>query len=367
MKKIIFPVLILFILLIGCHKRGNTVNNDWVLGPFTKVDSVNPIMKRDNGPVFHDPVSGRLVHWEGKDVFNPAAVVRNDTLFLLYRAEDFVGKYNGTSRIGLAWSLDGLHFHRESEPVLYPSNDSFKKYEWEGGIEDPRVVRDSSGIYYMTYTAYDGKTARLCVATSTDLRHWTKHGPVFLNADNGKFVNTWSKSGSIVSTRKGDQIIATRINGKYWMYWGDTNIFLASSDNLIDWIPVTGNDGNPLPVLKPRKHKFDSDLVESGPPALITNAGIRLIYNGRNNPHTGTKALPSGTYSGGQALFNIHHPSQLIGRTSSYFIKPSKSYELKGQVNNVTFLEGLAPFHNHWFLYYGTADSRIAVAVAPLK
>lgn len=367
MKKVIFPVLMLFILLIGCHKRSNTVSNNWVLGPFTKVDSVNPIMQRDEGPVFHDPVSGRMVHWEGKDVFNPAAVVRNDTLFLLYRAEDHVGKYNGTSRIGLAWSLDGLHFHRNTEPVLYPANDRFKTYEWEGGIEDPRVVRDSSGTYYMTYTAYDGTTARLCVATSTDLKHWTKHGPAFMKADSGKFVNTWSKSGAIVSRQVGNQIIATKVNGKYWMYWGDTNIFLASSNNLIDWKPVTGVNGNPLPVLKPRQQKFDSGLVESGPPALITEAGIRLIYNGRNDPDTGTTDLPSGTYSGGQALFDIHDPSHLIARTATYFIKPSKSYELQGQVNNVTFLEGLAPFHHQWYLYYGTADSRIAVAVAPQK
>ncbi|HEY4877300.1 MAG TPA: hypothetical protein VIH86_17105 [Puia sp.] len=44
-------------------------------------------------------------------------------------------------------------------------------------------------------------------------------------------------------------------------------------------------------------------------------------------------------------------------------MKPDKSYEISGQVNNVCFVEGLANFNNRWFLYYGTADSKIAVAV----
>jgi len=56
----------------------------------------------------------------------------------------------------------------------------------EGGCEDPRVVEDSAGTYYMTYTAFDGTLARLMVASSLDLLHWTKHGPAFGQAYNGK-------------------------------------------------------------------------------------------------------------------------------------------------------------------------------------
>ena len=46
-----------------------------------------------------------------------------------------------------------------------------------------------------------------------------------------------------------------------------------------------------------------------------------------------------------------------------YFMKPEKNYELTGEVNNVCFIEGLAQFKDKYFLYYGTADSKIAVAV----
>ena len=75
-------------------------------------------------------------------------LVRHDTLFLLYRAEDSIGKYAGTSRIGLAYSTDGLHFTKHPLPVFYPGNDSLKKYEWEGGCEDPRIVEDDNGQYF---------------------------------------------------------------------------------------------------------------------------------------------------------------------------------------------------------------------------
>src|SRR5690606_13562917 len=158
--------------------------------------------------------------------------------------------YNGTSRIGLAESEDGMHFIKRGEPVLYPQEDAFKRYEWEGGCEDPRIVEDSSGRYILTYTAYDGTTARLFVASSADLVNWTKHGSVFGKAEDGKYADIWSKSGSIITRREGDKLIATRINGKYWMYWGESNIYAASSDNLIDWTPVPEED--------PAKRSYDS-------------------------------------------------------------------------------------------------------------
>src|SRR5947209_12687181 len=87
----------------------------------------------------------------------------------------------------------------------------------------------------MTYTAYDGTTARLFIAASKDLIHWAKHGSVFKNAENGKYIDYWSKSGSIICKREGEKMIATKINGKYWMYWGESNIYMATSENLIDW------------------------------------------------------------------------------------------------------------------------------------
>jgi len=352
-------------------------STDWALVNFEKVDSANPVLQPGTGS-FVDPITRSHISWEEKDVFNPAIVVRDGKIYMLYRAQDKVGKPAGTSRIGMAVSSDGLRFVRQPEPVLYPSEDAEKRYEWEGGCEDPRITQDAQGIYYMTYTAYDGSQARLMVATSADLAHWTKKGHAFARAYGGKYVDKWSKSGSIVSTYEPDgRVVATKIGGKYWMYWGDQFIWAATSDDLINWTPVEKHPGEADPValrgqalampdlkivVPTRAKHFDSDLVESGPPAMLTDKGILLIYNSRNIPAIGDTSLAEGTYAASQVLLDKTDPLKTVHRLNSWFMKPDKPYEITGQVNEVCFLEGLALFKGQWFMYYGTADSRIAVA-----
>ena len=373
-KIIIELLLTLFTVILQVRIALPQVKS-WMLGPFSKADSINPILMPDMNSKFFCPERQSEVNWEAKDVFNPAAVVKDGKVYLLYRAEDKIGKPAGTSRIGIAWSNDGVHFTKDTTPILYPENDFMKKYEWEGGCEDPRIVEDDKGNFIMTYTSYDGMLARLSVASSKDLIHWKKQGLAFSKAYNGKYINFWSKSGSIVCRLKDNNLVAEKIKGKYWMFWGDNNIYLASSTNLLDWTPVefegdTVNNDLPdyasgmrklKPVFGPRNGKFDSRLVEPGPPAIITDSGILLIYNGANR---NDQSLPRGTYSGGQILFDINNFFHVLNRSGSCFFKPERSYELSGQVNNVCFLEGLVYFKNLWFLYYGTADSKIAVAVS---
>jgi predicted GH43/DUF377 family glycosyl hydrolase len=369
------------VIISACSSRNDehTEFPEWGLGPFSKVDSVNPVLQPDALLTFEDPVLQDLIRWEEKDVFNPAAVVRNDTLFLLYRAEDTVGKSAGTSRIGLAWSTDGMHFNKNQHPVLFPDSDPQLEWEWDGGCEDPRVVQDESGTYIMTYTAYDGSKARLFVASSPDLYHWTKHGSAFAALKDHKYANGWSKSGSIVSSYETGTPVAKKIGGKYWMYYGDQNIWMATSDDLINWTPMPDNSKKAKvametrgiakqfselkPVLAPREKKFDSDLIEPGPPAMLTDKGVVLLYNSRNVHSIGDTSLPEGCYAPGQALMDKSKPDSVIDRLPRYFMKPDKPYEINGQVNHVCFLEGLVRYKGKWFLFYGTADSRIAVAV----
>ena len=364
-----------FLLACNTDQRKASANNQdsaqqpWLL-PFVKQDAVNPIMQPGNLS-FKCPIRGMTVKWENKNVYNPAVAVKNDTLFMLYRAQDSAG----CSRIGLAKSTDGIHFTREPSPVLYPDNDQYKVYEWPGGCEDPRLVEDSARNYYLTYTAYDGEMARLMLATSTDLYHWKKLGPVFKEE---QYAAMWSKSGSIISTYANNRIVASKVNGSYYMFWGDKYIWLASSPDLIHWTVLqnanahsTGYDSlyskynvSKLKIAVPtRKGKFDCDLVESGPPAMLTDKGIILIYNGRNNSATGDTSLPEGTYTVSQVLLDKDDPSKIIDRMNTYFMKPEQPYEFSGEVNNVCFAEGLAFYKNKWWLYYGTADSKIAVAV----
>lgn len=362
----------------------------WSLGPFIKHDRINPIMGTRADSKFWCPVRQESVRWEEKDVFNPTAVVRDNKVYLLYRAEDKVGCYvynaktkkghfAGTSRIGLAVSEDGLNFERECEPVLYPDNDRLRNYEWEGGIEDPRVVEDEDGTYYMTYTGYDGCNVELMVASSTDLLNWEKHGPAHKQYADDKDIYFKSKAGAIVCRQVGDRHVAAKIKGKYWMYWFNDvdsrssltrNMCCSTSTDLIHWNPVLETDGTKKIVLAPRERKFDSRMTEPGPHALLGNEGIVLIYNGMNLPRNHPdrdENLKADTYSAGQALFAPDDPSELVDRTDHYFMTPDKEYETKGQINLVCFLEGLVHFKGKYFLYYGTADSKIAVAIWDTK
>jgi len=339
-----------------------------MLGPFTKPSQVNPVITPNPAARFRSPINDSIVSWEAYATFNPAAVVKDGKVFVLYRAEDASGREQiggHTSRLGLAESSDGLHFTRRAAPVLYPDTDAQRQNEWPGGVEDPRIVETEDGTYVLTYTQWNRDVPRLAVATSRDLLTWAKHGPAFAKAAGGKYLRTESKSGAILSRLVGERIVATRVNGKYWMYFGVPVIRIATSENLIDWTPLEGAEGNALKVLAPRPGYFDSWLVEAGPPALLTNHGIVVLYNAGNSGTHGDSTLPARVYTSGQALFDSRNPLKLLARSSSPFIRPTEPYERTGQyVEGTTFVEGLVRFKDRWYLYYGTADSRVAVAVS---
>ncbi|MBC8868221.1 MAG: hypothetical protein H8E44_02325 [Planctomycetes bacterium] len=213
---------------------------EWAMGPFVKREE--PILRPTADPVFHCPVRGTDVQWEEHNVYNPAAVVRNGKVYLVYRADDYSPDlgWGRTCRMGLVHSEDGVHFTRHPEPVLYPDNDEWKKYEWEGGCEDLHIIEDEDGVYYMNYTTYTGRQpggigCTMCMATSRDLVRWTKHGPAFLKHAPDKVKG--SRSGVVVSRRKGERLIAAKIGGKYWMYFTHP-CGIAWSENLIDWVPT---------------------------------------------------------------------------------------------------------------------------------
>ena len=343
----------------------------WTLGPFVKPQGVNPVIAPSNAGIVRSPLNDSLVRWEAYATFNPAAVVRNGKVYVLYRAEDETGDSTiggHTSRLGLAESADGVHFTRRETPVLFPDRDAQRQYEWPGGVEDPRIVEREDGEYVLTYTQWNRDIPRLAVATSRDLVTWRKHGPAFAAVDDGKYLRTESKSGAILCRVIGDRLVATRVQGKYWMYYNVPDVLIATSDDLVSWTPVEDDNGRPLEVLSPRPGYFDSWLVEAGPPAILGEQGIVLLYNAGNSGRFGDPSVPARTYTAGQALFDARNPLKLLARTDAPFLRPTEPYERSGQYKEgTTFVEGLVPFNGRWFLYYGTADSRVGVAVAEQK
>jgi len=336
----------------------------WLIGGFVKPSGVNPIIAPNGVLTIRSPFNDSLVKWEEYATFNPAAVVRGGRVYVLYRAEDATGDSaigHHTSRIGLAESPDGLHFTRRATPVLYPDRDAQRQNEWTGGVEDPRIVERDDGEYVLTYTQWNRDVPRLAIATSHDLIQWEKHGPALSR----KYQSIESKSGAIVCRFVGERCVATKVNGKYWMYFNVPDVLIATSADLISWTVLEDDNGKPLKALSPRPGYFDSWLVEAGAPAVLTERGIVLLYNAGNSARFGDPKVPARTYTAGQALFDPHNPVRLLARTSAPFLMPSEPYEKSGQYKEgTTFVEGLVRFKGRWLLYYGTADSRVAVAVS---
>jgi beta-1,2-mannosidase len=342
----------------------------WMLGPFSRPENAQPVITARPESVFTDPILNKPVHWEALHTFNPAVVVRKGKIYVLYRAEDDSGTMQigmHTSRLGLAMSEDGVHFTREAAPVFYPAKDTEQAREWPGGTEDPRIVETPDGEYVMTYTQWNRETYRVGIATSPDLHTWTKHGPAF---GMGKWGGLKYKSAGIVTecVTKG-RCIAAKIDGHYWMYWGEGEIHLATSDDLVHWTPVEGANGQPQVLMRARRRRFDSGLPEVGPPPVLTKDGIVLVYNGKNSAEADRDpALAPGTYSVGQALFAADDPSRLLARTERPFFRPELQWEQSGQyAAGTTFAEGLVWLRGRWLLYYGCADSRVGVAMSGVR
>jgi predicted GH43/DUF377 family glycosyl hydrolase len=278
--------------------------------------------------------------FESAGVFNPAVIERNGEVVMLYRAQDA----NGTSRLGYATSKDGVHFNRGAGPVLSPE----APYEKDGGVEDPRLV-EIGGTYYLTYTGYNKKDAQLCLATSQDLKHWERKG-VILPAYKGNWNVGWTKSGAILDEK---------IGGQYWMFFLGTaadktdQMGLAYSTDLIHWTEATT-----APVLAKRPGRFDSRVVEPGPPPVMTQEGILLIYNGADDKLV---------YRVGWALFDKNDPRKVLARSDEPIFGPEKDWEKAGQVPNVTFVEGLVREKDRWLFYYGGADKHVGVAEAKTR
>lgn len=286
------------------------------------------------------PILSPRPGFEARGVFNPAVIKADGRFVMLYRAQDA----QGISRLGYATSADGVTFTRESEPVLSPE----AEYERGGGVEDPRLVRIGE-IYYLTYTAYNGKDAQLALATSRDLRRWDRKG-VILPAYKGRWNVHWTKAGAI---------LPEPIGGKYWMfYMADARDLrdqtgIAYSNDLLTWTEALDQ-----PILARRPRKFDSRVVEPGPPPILTDDGILLLYNGADDRLV---------YRTGWALFDRRDPTRVIARSETPLFEPVADWEKAGQVPNVVFVEGLVVEPRRWLAYYGGADTHVGVAEIAIR
>ena len=111
------------------------------------------------------------------------------------------------------------------------------------------------------YTCYGKSGGRLCHATTRDPTapypgNWTRLGAVF---------GAGTKSGALL----------IRPQPPHYLYWGDSRIALATSDDLVTFKTV--NDS----FITTRPGGFDTVLVEAGPPPLPLSDGNFIFFHNR--------------------------------------------------------------------------------------
>ncbi|KAJ6144346.1 glycoside hydrolase family 130 protein [Penicillium chermesinum] len=202
--------------------------------------------------------------WESAYLYNPTAIVIDDLIWMLSRPKQL---QNLLHRPHLVPQRPQLHPLRAARAL--PT----EPYETPGGCDDPRVVH-VNGTFYMTYTGYTNTTARLCLATSPDLVHWTKHGPILPAVQDVLYqwrdplnayvpLQGWSKSGAILNEPQPD--------GTYRMIYGESFLYQANSTDLLSWNSPQGG--------LPNAGKLNP--WEPGPPAIRTRDGRWILfYNG---------------------------------------------------------------------------------------
>jgi predicted GH43/DUF377 family glycosyl hydrolase len=288
----------------------------------------NPILTAADWPV---PVNS---------VFNPGAIQVGDETVLVCRVEDTCG----ISHLWVARSPDGVGgWTVDPEPLLSP-DPSLESEQW--GLEDPRVVRlDELDTWAITCTAY-GPTGPSILLVTTDFRTATRHGLVMPPED---------KNGALFPRRIGDDWVllhrpVTVLPGRRAEIW------MSRSSDLESW-------RRPERVLEARSGAWwDSLRIGAGPPPLETPEGWLLVYHGVKETVAGAM------YRVGLALLDLDHPEKVLARSDDWVLAPREPYERLGDVPNVVFPCGLVHDQRTGTvrLYYGAADTAVALATASL-
>lgn len=315
--------------------------------------------------------------FEVEGVLNPAVIQEGDTIHLFYRA---VGKRN-YSTVGYCQMDTPLTVkERTDTPILFPQFD----YESQG-VEDPRITKIDD-TYYLTYTAYDGVNALGALATSKDLKYFSKQGLItphityeeFMHLAqakeaisekyfrfNGKGRSLEKDGKKVLLWDKNVIFFPRRIHGKLcFLHRIKPDIQLVTVDSLEEltvafwqnyFLHLHEN------IILSSKYKHEVSYIGGGCPPIETEHGWLLIYHGVHDTITGY------VYVACAALLDLQNPQKEIARLPYALFKPEHDWELTGEVNNVCFPTGAIVQADTLYIYYGAADERIACASTSLS
>jgi predicted GH43/DUF377 family glycosyl hydrolase len=297
----------------------------------------------DGNPIITPAIE---LDWQKLATFNPAAIYENGKVHIIYRAQ----AQNGTSVFGYANSSDGLHIDENLDYPIYVPRESFEirpDANGNSGCEDPRISKIGDRLY-MTYTAYDGRNPPRVALTSIALSDFLNKN---WNWDKPKLISppgVDDKDACIIKKVKGDGYVAFHRLGD--VIWLDFLRDLEFPEKKF----LSGGI-----MAQARKDKWDNIKVGISAPPLETEKGWLLLYHGVSHPGF--------VYKVGAMLLDYEDPRNILARTDEPLLEPEKPYELEGQVPNVVFPCGAVLIDGIIYLYYGGADSTVAVATLPLK
>ena len=304
--------------------------------------------------------------FENKGVLNPACIQVGDITHMFYRAIN----YNDISSIGYCQLKDNKVVKRLAEPVIFPEYDYEKK-----GVEDPRITL-LEGLYYLFYTAYDGKNALIAYATSKDLIHFVKQGSVSPKISYDEAEDIFRKSKVREKYTLFEMSFKEREGKDVLLFEKDACLFpkkfdhkfallhrilpgiqLVCFDNFSEltddrWRDYFKNLGDFI-VLDPL-YMFESRNIGGGCPPIETKDGWLIIYHAVEDTPLGK------VYHASAALLDLRNPLKVLGRLKEPLFSPQASWEKIGVINNVVFPTGAVVRDMRLFIYYGAADKLIA-------
>lgn len=287
----------------------------------------NPILMAADWPY---PVSS---------VFNAgAALLEDGTTLLLCRVED----RRGLSHLCVARSPNGFDgWQIDSKPTLLPDPESYPEESW--GIEDPRITYvPELGQYAVAYTAYSPSSPAVSLALTKDFLSFERYGVIIPPED------------------KDAALLPRRIGGR-WALIHRPVISALGAHMWISYSPDLRHWGGHKLMLPARPGPWwDSAKVGLGPPPIETPAGWLVLYHGVRLTVSGA------TYRLGLALFELEEPQRCIRRGDMWVFGPEEPYERFGDVNNTIFPCGWIVEGEQIRLYYGAADTSLALATARL-
>jgi predicted GH43/DUF377 family glycosyl hydrolase len=274
-------------------------------------------------------------------IFNPAAVQVGNETILLVRVED----RRGHSHLTVARSKDGITgWVIDPQPTFVADPDRYPEEIW--GVEDPRITYlDEQNRWAITYTAFSVGGPLVALAVTNDFRVFERLGPVMPPED------------------KDAALFPVRFKGRWAMLHRPVPAAgLTGAHIWLSWSPDLRHWGDHHILLRARRGGWwDANKIGLSPPPLLTDEGWLLLYHGVRMTASGA------IYRLGLALLDRDDPTKVISRGDEWVFQPDEDYERFGDVDKVVFPCGWVETDGEVRMYYGAADSRIAVATARIS